>query len=108
MALVKFNGKNHSMASVWVVAVYDTDRHYGGPEEGGWYYNSRVLVAVATVEAGEDGAMDVVRELEEGEFRSTGDRHDVNYPGTGHYAMYVIAPGEPIVHRDPVERPVWS
>lgn len=31
-------------AKWWCVAVYETDRAYGGPEEGGWWYDCGVLV----------------------------------------------------------------
>lgn len=31
--------------AVTVVNVYEVTRHYGGPEEGGWWYNWRVCVA---------------------------------------------------------------
>ena len=27
----------------WSVAIYDTSREYGGPEEGGWYYTAGTL-----------------------------------------------------------------
>jgi len=30
----------------YVVAVYEIDRAYGGPEEGGWWYNTGELVRV--------------------------------------------------------------
>lgn len=32
-----------------VVAVYETDRRYGGPEEGGWYYDAGELRRVVRV-----------------------------------------------------------
>jgi hypothetical protein len=38
------------MASkTFIVAVYLEDRHYGGPEEGGWWYNAGDLVRVIRV-----------------------------------------------------------
>lgn len=46
------------------VAVYQVDRQYGGPEEGGWYYDAGTLVAryhcadAATV----DAVLDFARE----------------------------------------------
>jgi hypothetical protein len=30
---------------MWYVNVYELDRHYGGPEEGGWWYDSGDPVA---------------------------------------------------------------
>jgi len=32
-----------SADGVWWVSVYSTSQHYGGPEEGGWYYDRWVL-----------------------------------------------------------------
>ena len=34
----------------FVVAVYDCDKRYGGPEEGGWWYQVGSLVRVIRVE----------------------------------------------------------
>lgn len=107
MALVKFDGENHSTADTWVVAVYDTDRHYGGPEEGGWWYDSRELVAIATATDSDD-ATRIVEELGNGEYESKVSRYSVNYPGTGDYAMYVYEPGGMIVHNEPTERPHYE
>lgn len=36
-------------AKWWCVAVYETERAYGGPEEGGWWYDCGVLVNHAMV-----------------------------------------------------------
>ena len=36
-------------AQWWAVAVYETDRAYGGPEEGGWWYSVGWLVEHAKV-----------------------------------------------------------
>lgn len=33
----------------WCVAVYETDRAYGGPEEGGWWYDVGGLVEHAKI-----------------------------------------------------------
>lgn len=30
----------------WVIAFYELDRRYGGPEEGGWWYNTGQLVRI--------------------------------------------------------------
>lgn len=105
--LIRFDGDNHSTADSWAVAVYDTDRHEGGPEEGGWYYDTRELIAVSLVESAE-AADDMVDDLENGEYRSTGDRYSVIYSGTGHYDLYVYAPGDKIPHREPTERPHYE
>lgn len=31
-------------AGLWLVTLYSVTRHYGGPEEGGWYYDNYELV----------------------------------------------------------------
>ena len=36
-------------AQWWCVAVYETDRAYGGPEEGGWWYSVGWLVEHAKI-----------------------------------------------------------
>ena len=36
-------------AQWWCVAVYETDRAYGGPEEGGWWYDVGGLVEHAKI-----------------------------------------------------------
>ena len=33
----------------YVVAVYELDRCYGGPEEGGWWYNTGDLIRILAV-----------------------------------------------------------
>ena len=35
--------------SRYVVAIYELDRHYGGAEEGGWWYNTGSLVRVLKI-----------------------------------------------------------
>ena len=29
---------------IWYVNIYETNRAYGGPEEGGWYYDTGDLL----------------------------------------------------------------
>jgi hypothetical protein len=36
-------------AEWWAVAVYTSDRSYGGPEEGGWWYSCGELVEHARI-----------------------------------------------------------
>lgn len=43
-------------ATFWSVAVYETERRYGGPEEGGWYYEFGHLVNPAKVRVFESHA----------------------------------------------------
>lgn len=42
--------------TVFVVAAYDVSRHYGGPEEGGWYYSNGPLLGVLDVALSNDEA----------------------------------------------------
>lgn len=45
----------------YVVAFYEIDRAYGGPEEGGWWYDCGQLVRVAWVCKSEDRAYQKAR-----------------------------------------------
>lgn len=47
--------------TVHVVAFYEIDRNYGGPEEGGWWYDSGSLVRVSRVFKSEDAALAYAR-----------------------------------------------
>lgn len=107
MALIMFDGENHSTSDAWVVAVYEMNRHYGGPEEGGWYYDTRELVAMATAES-EEAATLLAMQLEEGDYKSTGDRFSVVYPGYGDFQMWIHEPGKKIIHKDPIESPRYE
>ena len=42
--------------TVFVVAAYDVSRHYGGPEEGGWWYSDGPLIGVLDVALDNDTA----------------------------------------------------
>lgn len=61
-----------------IVAVYERDRHYGGPEEGGWWYDSGKLVYTELCYTVEWARVRADR-LAEGEYRRTDDRGRVNY-----------------------------
>jgi len=41
--------QEHAMSDSYIVAFYSIDREYGGPEEGGWWYDSGSLVRVFAV-----------------------------------------------------------
>jgi hypothetical protein len=43
-------------ATFWSVAVYETERRYGGPEEGGWYYDFGHIVNPAKIRVFESHA----------------------------------------------------
>lgn len=45
----------------YTIAFYEIDRQYGGPEEGGWWYNSGNLERVITTELNEDKAYALCR-----------------------------------------------
>jgi hypothetical protein len=36
----RWHTKKHRNGGTWYVTVYETERVYGGPEEGGWYYTA--------------------------------------------------------------------
>jgi hypothetical protein len=56
--------------------VYDVTRHYGGPEEGAWYYNAGELVE--TIETTEEKCDEVrVQLLEKHKDRNQGDIYSV-------------------------------
>lgn len=61
-------------AAIKFVAAYSVDRAYGGPEEGGWYFDTGSLKAVRVCRAEEVEAM--VEELRV-EFPRTGRRNSV-------------------------------
>jgi len=50
----------------WWVNVYAVERHYGGPEEGGWYYNAGTPVASFECETEEEAGK--VKEKAEKEY----------------------------------------
>jgi hypothetical protein len=45
----------------YVLAIYEVDRAYGGPEEGGWWYDTGELVRTIKVVANEDEAYRLAR-----------------------------------------------
>jgi hypothetical protein len=47
----------------WIVAVYDTALAYGGPEEGGWWYDTGSLVRIVFATPSEDAAYSYSRKL---------------------------------------------
>ena len=51
----------------WYVSLYERTQEYGGPEEGGWYINSKTLVAYQEVpsEAEAERIAEQVKELAE-------------------------------------------
>ena len=47
----------------YVLAVYEIDQAYGGPEEGGWWYSTGQLIRVLGVRRNEDDAYALARRL---------------------------------------------
>lgn len=44
-----------------IVAFYEVDREYGGPEEGGWYFDSGRFVRAIGFYLTDEGAIEAVR-----------------------------------------------
>lgn len=60
---------------MYFVSVYDVTRNFGGPEEGGWWYDSGVLVSVVGCLTKEDA--DRVYDTLINEFPRTNKRYSV-------------------------------
>lgn len=109
MTLIKFDTPkdDHCTADTWTVAVYMLGMEYLGPEEGGRWFTSRELVALATADS-EEAAAELMTALETGEYANTGrPLHSVNF-GRGAdkaYWLRLFAPGEEIKYDNHDERP---
>ena len=105
--MIKLDNEKYCTATTWAVAVYSLGRHWMGPEEGGWYWDSRELVAVAPADT-EEAADALALELEKGEYADRGrPLHSINF-GRGDdavYRMYIIAPGDAIRYNNEDDRP---
>lgn len=79
---------------VWFVNVYEVDRAYGGPEEGGWYYDTGRLMATYQISGSYDYVEELIDNLRNGEWEQTGNSGSVVYVG-GDYEFEVTlgAPG---------------
>jgi hypothetical protein len=68
----------------WFVNVYELDRAYGGPEEGGWWYDVRTPVH-SVIAANKQDAERMVERLSE-EYPAEGERsiYSVVYNGGAH------------------------
>ena len=108
MPLITFDAPkdDHLTADSFTVAVYKLDLEYLGPEEGGRYFKSRELVALATADS-DEAAMALAAELEKGEYADRGrPLHSVNFGSNdAAYAMYIHAPGEAIRYDNHDDRP---
>ena len=75
-----------SNASPFWVTVYFVDRNYGGPEEGGWWYDWYELTKSIPASSEEDGKAKMVELRKEYPFNSN-ELSSVN--GEGTYQIYV-------------------
>jgi hypothetical protein len=73
--ITSYEVEDFSEVKVWTVAVYDVDRQYGGPEEGGWWFDTGTLIRKAIVETYERACE--LREEWEEEFPYTQKRYSV-------------------------------
>lgn len=79
------------MSGQFFVAVYMADRAYGGPEEGGWYYDTGELVRVCALFRNEQSAVKYAQRLNarlEGTLNS-GRREVSSVLSEGRYVAYV-------------------
>ena len=82
----------------YVVALYEVDRRYGGPEEGGWWYDCGALCCVLRVAPSEDAAYAVAARANRLMDHLQRGRRDVSsmaYDG-GRYAAHVFAHTAPL------------
>lgn len=88
------------------VVVYDLDRVMGGPEEGGWWYNTGELV-YAEVADDEDTAERRVKYLKAHEWKDTGDLSSVAFRGHAYDVHYETDGRMPVKHY-PVVQPHYE
>lgn len=94
----------------YVIAVYEVDRCYGGPEEGGWWYDTGELKKILGVKRDEDEAYATARRLnawldrlQSGDYRK--NVNSVCYSG-GALSVSVYEDVAPAYY--PKERPYYS
>lgn len=74
---IAFNAQKEMKFSVCYVTAYEVTRHYGGPEEGGWWFNHYEVLATIPVK-GYDHARKSMDALKEGFFHlQHGDIHSM-------------------------------
>jgi hypothetical protein len=66
---------------VWFVNVYEVSRVYGGPQEGGWYYDAGQLLATYVAPGGYESALSLRDKLRNDEWANTGTASSVVYSG---------------------------
>jgi hypothetical protein len=82
------------------VAAYSVERNYGGPEEGGWWYDSGNLVDVRGCSQAE---LPAVLEDMQAKYPRTGNRYNV--AGGEDHSIEVWDDGEMPVDHYPVDAP---
>lgn len=95
----------------YIVAVYECNMEFGGPEEGGWWFDSGSLTRIMKVFKSEDLAYDYARKLNNKlKSRVTGPnfgRHDYSsVVSEGEYRAYVYDDHAPKYF--PEERPHYE
>lgn len=63
---------NGQIAPVFYVSIYEVARAYGGPEEGGWWYDAYEYIETVDKFNDEDAAINKARELND-KFRETNE-----------------------------------
>jgi hypothetical protein len=90
---------------VWFVNIYEVDRVYGGPEEGGWYFDAGTLQGWWHASSLEN-AYELAEKLQDEPYKSTGDASSVVYSG-GDYD-FEITRGASGAESYPEERPFYE
>jgi hypothetical protein len=92
------------------INIYQLDRHYGGPEEGGWWYDSGVPVASIPLpevrtftQEDVQAAVDALREV----YTYRNRMGSVLYPNDGGWDYGVVLEDEPAAAY-PTERPYYE
>lgn len=95
--------KQKQKTEVWYVNVYELDRHYGGPEEGGWWYDSGTLITSIPLPS-KHHAEEHAALLRETDYRSTGNVSSVIYRGGAYSVEVSNEPGADF----PTKRPFYE
>jgi hypothetical protein len=101
VAWFEFNQQPKYLADTLWVTAYEVDREYGGPEEGGWWYDTGQVVKTVQAKA-ED--VDRVREALEKAYPRNGQVSSVNYRGGDYRVRVEDRPGADY----PTERPYYE
>ncbi|MEU4066648.1 hypothetical protein AB0F25_30420 [Streptomyces wedmorensis] len=79
---------------MWYVNVYEVDRAYGGPEEGGWYYSTGVPTGESEAYFTEAFAWHRARILDEEHREGRSKVYSVNYRGGAYEVRVQDHPGK--------------